>query len=310
MEIRLLGAVEAQVDGSCIPLGSPGQRFLLAVLALEANRVVPLERLIALRWPESAPPTATHAVRVAVSRLRAVLQRVEAARFQVNLATMRPGYLLQVDPMKVDVHRFRDLVCQAHQADDQHRIALLQEALGLWRGPALAGAGPHSSADALAAGLEEARLLALEDEMEAYLRTGRHREVLDQLTDLVKTHPMRERPIGQLMLALHRSGRTHEALQTFHRARRHRAESYGLEPSAELRGVEMAILRDDPALSATAQSAPTALAVATAQLHPHPHGDGEPCALARSITDRLPSADPATVQVVTKLLGVADALLT
>jgi DNA-binding SARP family transcriptional activator len=306
MEIRLLGAVEARLDGRSVELGPPGQRFVLAVLALEANRVVPLERLVELRWPDdSAPPTATHAIRVAVSRLRAVLESMEAARFRVGLATRRPGYLLEADPMRIDAHRFRRLVGRAQQAEDRYRIPLLREALELWRGPALAGVGPIGSMGALTAGLEEARLLALEDEMDACLRVGLHREVLGRLTDLVEGHPGRERPVGQLMLALYRSGRAHDALGIYQRARRYRADQFGLRPGDELRRFELAILRDDPSLLSPVCTAAAARGEARAPLKGH-----EPHELARRISDRLPSADPATARMVAELLGVADRLLT
>lgn len=311
MEIRLLGAVEARVDGRTVELGPPGQRFVLAVLAMEANRVVPLHRLVELRWPDVPPPTAVHSIRAAVSRLRGILKEVDAGRFPVRLVTRRPGYQLELDPLRVDAHRFRELVCQAHRADDERRIPLLHEALDLWRGPALAGLDAVTSAGALTAGLEEARLLAWEDAMDAYLHTGRHREVLEPLTDLVEAHPGRERPVGQLMVALYRSGRAHEALQVYRRARRQIAEQFGLEPGPELRGFELAILRDDPSLLA----APNGGTAGERRVPVRPDAGGpaepteEPTALARRIGDRLSSADPATAHVVARLLGVAADLL-
>ncbi|MDI2132954.1 AfsR/SARP family transcriptional regulator [Yinghuangia seranimata] len=303
MEIRLLGGVEACVGGTKVELGPPGQRFVLAVLALEANRVVPLQRLVELRWPDEAPPTAVHAIRAAVSRLRAILNATDAQRFDVALATRRPGYALELDPMHVDAHRFRSLVDQARRSDDEVRISLLQEAGDLWRGPALAGVG--GPADALVAGLEEARLLAVEDAMDAYLRLGRHREIIHRLTDFVEAQPERERPVGQLMVALYRSGRSHEALQTYHRARKRSADQFGLEPSAELRRFELAILRDDEALLAPE---PVSRPMPN-EPGPASSDEAEATELARRISDRLPSADPATANVVARLLGVADQLL-
>lgn len=248
VEFRLLGAVEVAVCGEPVRLGPRGERFVLAVLALEANRVVPTDRLVELSWPDRPPRTAVHAIQVAVHRLRTTLADAGAERYRVRLATRCSGYLLELDPMRVDAHRFRALVRQSRDLPDPSRAMLLREALGLWRGPALAGTDPAGTAGVLGHGLAEARLLAIEDLMDACLRLHRHREVVDELTDLVRAHPSRERPVGQLMLALHRDGRSAAALELYDRTRRHLSDEFGIAPGAELRRLQLSILRDEDEL--------------------------------------------------------------
>src|SRR5690242_9259768 len=135
LELRLLGPVEARVAGRPVPLGARKQRLVLAILALEANRQVPVERLVDLVWPDEPPRTATHAVRVCVSGLRAALSGALRAAGGLDILTRGTGYLLAVDPSTVDAHRFRALVATARDAaDDARRLAALEEALALWTG--------------------------------------------------------------------------------------------------------------------------------------------------------------------------------
>lgn len=249
MEFRMLGAVEAYAHGRRIDLGPRRQRFVLAVLALEVGREVPVDRLVRLAWPVSPPQTASHAIRVVVSRLRAVLMAADAARQGVRLLTQGAGYLLGARPADIDVHRFRELVRQARAAtDDLARISLFDQALGLWRGPALSGSAPDGSRDQLCQPLEEARLAALEDRVEAGLRLGRHAELIEELVELTGRFPLRERLVRQIMLAYYRSGRPSDALGAYHRTRGLLAREFGIDPGAELRQTELAILRSDPAI--------------------------------------------------------------
>ncbi|MFG1948315.1 BTAD domain-containing putative transcriptional regulator [Nonomuraea sp. NPDC048826] len=244
MEFRLLGAVEAFHDGRRIGLGPRKQRLTLAVLALEANRPVPVARLVALNWPESPPRTAEHAIRVAVSRLRSAFGGVP----EVELLSQGPAYVLRTDPLHIDVHRFRDLLRRARAAsDDRAGLGLLEAALSLWRGPVLAGAAPPEVQERLGEGLEEARLSAVEDRVDTELRLGRHRALLEELTALTRTHPFRERLTCQLMTALYRGGQTHAALEVARRARRRLADELGIDPCPEFRDLEMLILRNEPA---------------------------------------------------------------
>ncbi|HEX6871525.1 MAG TPA: BTAD domain-containing putative transcriptional regulator [Micromonosporaceae bacterium] len=241
MEIRLLGPVRAFAHGRKIHLGPRKQRFVLAVLALEVNQVVPVDRLVELMWPTTPPRTAIHAVRVCASRLRSVLDGAE-------LIGSGGGYGLHTDPMAIDAHRFRSLAEQARDVDsDLERIELLTDALALWAGPPLGDSAPPDQRERLCRGLEEARLVAIEDRLAARLRLGHSRDVLDELTGLVAAHPIRERLIGQLMLALSLSGRPGDALGVYREARQRLADELGLDPGPELRQIELAILRGDAA---------------------------------------------------------------
>ncbi|HEV8555787.1 MAG TPA: BTAD domain-containing putative transcriptional regulator [Actinophytocola sp.] len=249
MDFRLLGAVEAWSMQHRVDLGPPKQRFLLAVLALQINQLVPMERLVDLTWPHAPPPTAQHAIHVRISQLRAALAEEENGGGGIRILTRGSAYVLQADPMCVDTHRFRALVTQARAcAGDAEKVVLYRRALGLWLGPPLADVAGPEVVDRLCAGLEETRLLALEDCLDAELRLGRHRIVVDELAELVRQHPYRQRLLGQLMLALHRAGRAPEALRAYQLARNRMIDELGLEPEAPLKQLETAILCSDPAL--------------------------------------------------------------
>jgi DNA-binding SARP family transcriptional activator/tetratricopeptide (TPR) repeat protein len=241
VEVRLLGPVEAHAGGARLDLGPRKQRFVFAVLALEINRIVPVARLLELAWPEGAPRTAAHAIQVCVSGLRAAL----AAEDGLSIETRGGGYVLRGDPNRIDVCRFTDLLDRAAAADDEGRIALLTDALDLWHGPALADAAPSAVRERLSFSLEEARLTALEDRLEAQLRLGRLRTVIAEAGALAEEHPTRERLLALLMRALAGAGLVSEALDAYRRARAHLAEQYGLDPSEALRRLEVEILRGD-----------------------------------------------------------------
>ncbi len=235
----MLGPVEAQVGDELVALGPRQRRLVLGVLAWEVNRPVTVERLVALVWPEEPPRSASHAVRVAVSDLRSRLDGMV-------LETQGTGYVLRCDPMAIDVHQFLALVAQARKtADSQSRLTVLDEALALWRGPVLADVASDRTRDLLAAGVEETRLVAIEDRIDVRLRLGNHRDVVEELLGLVDAHPTRERLVGQLMLALYRGGRAGQALDVFRRTRAYLAEELGIDPGGELRRLELAILRDE-----------------------------------------------------------------
>jgi DNA-binding SARP family transcriptional activator len=249
LDVRVLGPVELWARGHRVDLGPRRQRFVLAVLALEANRLVPVDRLIDLAWPGGAPRTAQHAVHVCVSRLRAVLAGARHGAGDVEIDTRGDGYALRADPDRIDAGRFLELLERAGTSeDDQRRIVLLDEALALWSGPALSGAAPPETRERLCYRLEEARLTAIEDRFDARLRLGQHRAVLAELAELAHAHPGRERLLGQSMLALYRSGQAGPALTVYQQARARLAEEVGLDPGAELVRLELAILRNDPSL--------------------------------------------------------------
>jgi predicted ATPase/DNA-binding SARP family transcriptional activator len=236
---RVVGA-----DGAEVALGGPRRRALLALLLLDAGRLVPAERLIDGLYGDEPPAGVGNAVQSQISRLRQVLP--------VPLEGHPAGYRLAVDPDQVDAHRFRRLSAEgraALAADDPGAAEeLLREALALWRGPALADVGDAPFAAAQIVRLGELRTGALEDRIDAELALGRHRSLVAELGELVAAHPLRERLRGQLMRALYGSGRQSEALEAYEKARRELAESLGADPGPELAAVHLAVLRGDPAL--------------------------------------------------------------
>ncbi|MFL6117215.1 MAG: BTAD domain-containing putative transcriptional regulator, partial [Catenulispora sp.] len=249
MQLRLLGTVEAQARGRRIPLGPRKQRLVLAVLALEVNRPVSIERLVELAWPIEPPRTAEHAIRVCASGLRTALSGAGVAAAEAGVRTHGTGYLLRADALSIDVHRFRALLEEARDArDDRTRVTMLDRALALWSGPPLAGTVADESYDRLCAGLDEVHRSAVADRIDARLRLGHHHELVADLTALVAADPLDERPLGQLMLALYRAGRAGEALAAYQGGRRRLAEQLGADPGAELRRLHLAVLRDDPSL--------------------------------------------------------------
>ena len=242
VSIRLLGPVEAWDGPRAIALGPRKQRLVFAVLALEAGRAVDVARLVDLAWPEDPPRTAQHAIQVCVSGLRSALRGADG--LDVRLAGS--GYLLAADRSLIDAHRFRSLLSGAREAaGDAARVALLDEALALWSGTALDGTATPTVAERLCAGLEEGRLGALDDRLDALLRLGGYRDVLGELRGLVAMHPLRERLAGQLMTALYLDGRAAEALDGFRRYRQRLAEDLGLDPGQALLDLELAILRNE-----------------------------------------------------------------
>jgi DNA-binding SARP family transcriptional activator/streptogramin lyase len=241
VEFRILGPLEVEDDGRVLALGGAKQRALLAFLVLHANEAVSRDRLIDELWPESAPETAATAVQVYVSHLRKALGRDV-------IVTQAPGYLIRVEDGELDLARFEQLATRARTETPAHAADTLRAALSLWRGPALTELGA-SFARPERAHLEEQRLAALEHRIDADLELGRHGQLVPELERLVYEHPLRERLRGQLMLALYRSGRQAEALDVYRSGRRLLDDELGLEPGAELRRLERAILEQDPALA-------------------------------------------------------------
>jgi DNA-binding SARP family transcriptional activator/tetratricopeptide (TPR) repeat protein len=256
--VRLLGPLEVECAGWPVPIGAAKERLVVAVLALNAGRVVPVERLVDAVWGEDPPESAALTVRGLVSRLRKTLA---AAGCPEVITTRSPGYLLAADAVEVDVDRF-----QALAADGRARLAAgaagqaaatLRDALALWRGDRLA------ESDGLrlcgeAARLAEARLATLEVRIDADLATGRHAELVSELEELCQAHQVRERLWGQRMLALYRCGRQADALAAYRQLRTALADELGLDPSDELRRLETAILAHDPTLTSPAAEQPAA----------------------------------------------------
>jgi len=240
VEFRILGPLEVLEDGHQVPLGGSKQRALLASLLLHANEVVSRDRLIDELWGASPPDTAPTALQVYVSQLRKALGRD-------LILTQPPGYLVRVSDGELDLHRFEQLVATARAEEPAQTAPLLREGLALWRGAPLAELG-DSFARAERARLEEQRLAALEQRIQADLTLGRHAELVPELEGLVREHPLRERLRGQLMLALYRCGRQADALEVFRSGRRLLDEELGLKPDDELQRLEKAILNHDPSL--------------------------------------------------------------
>jgi DNA-binding SARP family transcriptional activator len=254
VEFRLLGPLEVRSEGERLPLGGGKQRALLAVLLLHANEVVSSDRLIDLLWGQEAPDTAAKALQVHVSKLRKGLQSANGEDFGRVLKTQSPGYVLEIDPDQLDLHRFERLADEGRRAldagDPDEAAEKLEAALALCRGPALSDFAYADFAQAEASRIEELRLAALEDGIQADLERGRHGEAIGELERLITEHPLRERPRAQLMLALYRSGRQAEALEAYRNARRTLTEELGIEPGRELKELEARILKQDLSLDA------------------------------------------------------------
>jgi DNA-binding SARP family transcriptional activator len=253
LDYRLLGPLEAQDGDRQVALGGTRQRSVLAVLLLDANRVVPAERIVSELWEDWPPATAPTAVQVYVSRLRKALGAGA-------IATRDPGYVVEVGPRSLDLVRFEAAAAAGRAAlaagDTEGGAALLREALDEWRGPALADLARERFAQRAAERLAELRVAALEDRIEADLALGHHGEVVEELRALVTAHPLRERPRAQLMLALYRAERQADALATYRAAREALVDGLGIEPGPALRRLEQAILAQDPRLDLAAARLP------------------------------------------------------
>ncbi|MEO7614818.1 MAG: BTAD domain-containing putative transcriptional regulator [Streptosporangiaceae bacterium] len=242
MRFGILGSVEVwDGAGNSIAVGGPRVRSLLALLLVNAGKVVSAETLIDGLYGEDPPANAANALQSQVSRLRRGLDGA------AEVELLPAGYRLAVDPDEVDAHRFVRLVQEAGR-EPARRAGALKEALALWRGPALADV---PEAEAQAVRYAELRVSAIEDLAETELALGRHRETVAELQSLVDAHPLRERPRALLMRALYGSGRQAEALEAYAEGRRLLAEELGADPSAELAAVHLAILRAEPEPTAT-----------------------------------------------------------
>ncbi len=249
LEFRLLGPLEVLVGGQPVPLVGAKQRALLALLVLRANEVVSHDRLVDELWPEN-PPATDHALQMQVSRLRRTL--ADAGDGEL-IATRPGGYLLAHDPAGVDLWQFESQLREARalleEGEPARAVELLRGALALWRGEPLVGVPLGPSLSAEAARLDELRLAAFEDRIEAELLLGRHARVAGELEALVLRHPVRERLRRLLMLALYGSGRQADALAAYQDARRTLVEQLGIEPGEQLRELERQILRHDDDLA-------------------------------------------------------------
>lgn len=248
MEFRILGPLEVVDEGRVVPLERKRVRALLGFLLLHANELVTSDRLIDEVWGADPPKTASASLQNHVSRLRKAVGKDA-------IVSQPAGYVFRVDPEQFDLARFERLTADAHEGEARERADKLRAALSLWRGSALEDLAFEPFAQDEIRRLEEARLSALEERIEADLELGRT-DLLGELEELVDRHPLRERFRAQLMRALYRAGRQADALAAYQDARTVLMDELGLEPSEELRTLQQAILRQDPSLGPTEASAP------------------------------------------------------
>jgi DNA-binding SARP family transcriptional activator len=251
MEFHILGPVECWNHGVRARLNGTRQRVLLGTLLVDANRLVSIERLSYALWEYEPPQTSRQQISNGMHSLRRAFASVGAPAS--TLRREPGGYLVRIDHLTLDAYRFHERRYAAARLAESGALpeaaAVLVEALALWRGPALAGVeGPVTRA--AAASLDEQRLAAMEDRVDLDLACGRHHDVVGELAGLVAEHPLRERMVVQLMLALHRSGRRAEALPHFLRVRARLSDQLGMDPGDRLRHLHEAILRNSPELMA------------------------------------------------------------
>lgn len=244
LEFGVLGPLQVLADGRLVQLGRRGMRGLLAMLVVEANRPVSIDQIVDALWTDTPPATARTIVHGYVSRLRKVLEESDPAG-SATIRTTPTGYQLTVDPWRLDLHRARQLVASSRGKPAAIRAGLLREALGLWRGPVLADV----PGDPMTSDLEELRLSALEERIDAELELGRHLELVGELRGLCTEYPFRERLVAHSMRALYRSGQRADALEAYQRFQRRAVEELGIDPGPQLRSLHEQVLRDDPSLS-------------------------------------------------------------
>jgi DNA-binding SARP family transcriptional activator/tetratricopeptide (TPR) repeat protein len=248
VEFRILGPLEVVADAGRLELGGARQHIVLAVLLLNSNNVVSMDRLVEAIYGEDLPPTSRAQAQISISSLR----RIFATHGHEGIITTHDhSYVIKVECGQLDSLRFEELITAARAARVEEKldlaIARYRDALRLWRGPALDGMdSPY--VQATVSRLDEQRIGANEDRIELELRVGRHYELVGELGELVVQYPLRERPRGQLMLALYRCGRVAEALQVYQLTRRDMIDELGIEPSERLQQLERSILAADPGL--------------------------------------------------------------
>ncbi|MEU8546229.1 BTAD domain-containing putative transcriptional regulator [Streptomyces roseoverticillatus] len=267
MEFRLLGAVSVVTEAGGLPLGPTKRRSLLAALLLRPDDLVSVDQLTGALWEDEPPPRARSVIQGHVSRLRTLLIGADAGAYGVELVTQGAAYALRMPRARLDAHRFEELTSLARrQPGPAEAVAMYQEALSLWRGPALADVHPSPPLQAAAHELEELRLAAVEQLAARYAQLGEHARAAAVLRAEAVAHPLRESLSAALMTALHRAGRRPEALDWFHRTRRLLADELGIDPGRELADAYAVALRgeiDDavveaaaPARTATERAAP------------------------------------------------------
>ncbi|HEV2374138.1 MAG TPA: BTAD domain-containing putative transcriptional regulator [Streptosporangiaceae bacterium] len=266
MEFRILGNLEVHADGCRLAVGGPREQKVLATLLLNAGRLVPLPRLVDMVWEADPPVSAAKQVRNSVSTLR---QLLKADGPGPVIATDGAGYRLDMNGALLDAQVFETQAAQAATAASAGRCAeaarLLRSALDLWRGPALAGLPGHAM-EAAAVSLDQRRLAVAETYCDHLLTLGRDREAAAELTSLVASHPLREKAVAQLMLALYRDGQRADALALYQDTRSALADQLGLDPGPGLQQLHQRILAADPGLQVPEPGQDKAGAVGQARL--------------------------------------------
>lgn len=254
----ILGPLELRRAGKLVPLGGAKQRAVLALLLLQAEEIVPVERLIDELWGEEPPPSAAHSLEAYVSRLRQLLEQSG-----MTLLRRGGGYVLRLGEARLDARSFDELHAAAADAaaegDDDRASALAADALALWHGDALADVPLGAWGRVEVERLEERRLLLFEQRADADLRLGRHEDLVGELQALVRHNPYRERLVTLLMLSLYRSGRHADALDVYEQTRNRLAGDLGLQPSAELQQLSGQIVRQSPELLPASRRDPPAV---------------------------------------------------
>ncbi|GIG92283.1 AfsR/SARP family transcriptional regulator [Plantactinospora endophytica] len=263
----MLGPLEALADGRRIELGGSRQQIVLASLLLEANRVVPIARLIDAIYGDDVPSTSRAQIQICISSLR----RAFALHSQSEtIVTRSKGYVMELQPGALDLHQYDDLVAGARRARDarqpEEAVRQYRAALRLWRGPALEDIDSAVVQNAVSR-FNERRISIAEDCIELELGLGQHRDLVVELTELIAQHPLRERLRGQLMLALYRSGRQAEALEVYRSVRHTMIEELGIEPNEWLQRLEHGILTSDASLQL---STPVPVVVPVEPVEPAP----------------------------------------
>ena len=299
MEFLLLGPLEAAEGKRTVRLGPPRQRAVLAMLALGAPDVVSTDRLVDGLWGDEPTSNPLGTLQVYVHGVRKALRQVSKVELVERVS---PGYRLAITSEQTDIGRFTSL--QRRARDERLRgetavaAATLEEALSLWRGPALADVRGAPFAEPEAVRLEELRLMAEEDSYDVQLALGEHAALVAELDRAVLEHPVRERFWGQLMTALYRSDRQADALATYARARTRLADELGIDPGQALQQLEVAILRQDPDLAAPSHPPPPSSLGATEEMR---------VALATAKLPAVAPRDPARVpRTSTPIFGRRD----
>ena len=322
VEFRLLGPVEIRVEGRPVDAGQPRQRALLAALLVDAGRLVSMDTLIDRVWGQFGPASARHAVHTYLTRIRGMLAKLTPDDPTGRLAYRSGGYLLDVDPDQVDLHRFRRLVAEARspRVADGDGAALLREALGLWHGEPLAGV-TGEWAERIRDAYRGRRLDAVVLWAQAQLRCGDPDPVIDTVPELITEYPLVEPLTGVLMRALADAGRTAEALDRYTALRKRLVEELGTEPGAELQNVHRSVLRGDrlfgapdgaPDTGPPGEPSPAAPPVPRTLPAPPPHFTGRAAEL-RTLTGMLAtrpsSPDAARIVAIGGTAGVGKTAL-